>query len=116
MEKKDKTWLSIGVITGTIALLCCISPIILVLLGLSTVTAAIALGTNLFDNYKLYFISVSIIFMVTAILFYLKKKNQCSISGLRKNINKILITFIVAVFIYILWYILTSWLEILFRQ
>jgi len=116
MEIKKKGWLGIGVITGTIALLCCISPIILVLLGLSTTAGAIALGTNLFDNYKLYFISASIIFMVIAILFYLKNKNQCSISGVRQNINKILLTFIVAVLVYILWYILTSWLGIIFRQ
>lgn len=109
-EKKDKSWLGIGLITGTVALLCCISPVILVLLGLSTVTAAVALGNNLFNNYKLYFIGASLLFMSSAVTFYLKKKNQCSISGVRKNINKILLTLIVAVVVYILWYLLTTWL------
>ena len=109
-DRKDKSWLSIGAIGGTIALLCCISPIILVLLGLSTVTAAIALGNNLFNNYKIYFIGASILFMGGAIAYKLKQKNQCSISGVRKNINMILLVFIIGVVVYIFWYIFTTWL------
>jgi hypothetical protein len=108
--KKDKSWLGIGAIGGTIALLCCISPVVLVLLGLSSVTAAIALGNNLFYNYKVYFITASVLFMILAIFFLLKKKNQCSLSGVRKNLNKILLTFILAVIVYILWYLFTTWL------
>ena len=108
--KADKGFFKIGIISGTIALLCCISPVILVLLGLSSVTAAIALGNNLFNNYKLYFIGASAVFLVGAILYKLKKQNQCSLSGARKNLNKILLTLIIGVVVYIIWYVFTSWL------
>jgi uncharacterized membrane protein len=108
--KKDKSWLGIGAIGGTIALLCCVSPVVLVLLGLSTATVAIALGNNLFSNYKLYFIGASLLFMAGAITYKLKKQNQCSISGVRKNLNKILLTMIIGIVVYIFWYIFTTWL------
>ena len=109
-KKIDKGILGIGAITGSIAILCCISPIILVLLGLSSVTAAIALGNNLFANYKFYFIGASLLFLFIAIYFYLKKKNQCSLSGVRKNVNQIIIIVFVAILVYILWYYFTTWL------
>ena len=109
-KKFDKGILGIGAITGSIAILCCISPVILVLLGLSSVTAAIALGNNLFSNYKFYFIGVSVLFLIIAIFFYLKKKNQCSLSGVRKNINQIIVIVFIAILVYIIWYYFTTWL------
>ena len=108
--KEKKSIFTLGAIAGTIGILCCVSPIVLVLLGLSTVSAAIALGNNLFTNYKIYFISASVLFLAVAITFYLKKKNQCSLSGVRKNLNMIIFTVFVAVLVYIFWYYFTTWL------
>jgi hypothetical protein len=112
-KKIDKGILGIGAGAGTIAILCCVSPIVLVLFGLSSVTAAIALGNNLFNNYKFYFIGASLLFLIIAIYYYLKKKNQCSVSGVRNNWNKILVMFVIAVIVYIFWYVFTTWLATL---
>jgi hypothetical protein len=114
MKKVDRGILKTGFFAGTIGILCCVSPVILVLFGLSSVSAAIALGNNLFDNYKIYFISSSVLFLFGAFYFQLKKKNQCSLSGVRKNINTFIVTIFLAVLVYIFWFYFTSWLEIVF--
>jgi hypothetical protein len=103
MKKSTKDAAKMGSIAGTIAILCCVSPIILVLFGLSTVTAAIALGNN-------YFIGASILFLIIAISLHLKKKNQCSVKGIQKNANVIIITIFIAILVYIFWYYFTTWL------
>jgi len=115
MKKKlEKKPLVIGFFAGAIGILCCISPVILVLLGLSTVTAAIAMGNNLFYNYKLYFIGASVIFLVIALALYLKQKKQCSISGVRKNLNLIILSVFIAILTYTFFYYFTTWLAIKF--
>ena len=112
-KKTGRFGIKIGVASGIISLLCCVSPIFLVLLGLSSITGAIALGNFMFDNYKTYFISASILFFVGATIFKLKRKNQCSVSGIRKNQNMIITSAIIFVITYIFLYYFTTMLGML---
>jgi len=100
----------IGLFAGSIAILCCVSPVFLVLLGLSSVTAAIALGNLLFYEYKFYFIGASLIFLIAALYVYFKKEKICTLKGLKKNYNLIIIALFVATLTYIFWYYFTTWL------
>ena len=110
MNKDTKKALGFGAIAGTIAIFCCVSPLILVLLGLTTVTAAVALGNNLFTNYKIYFIAASLLFLFITLILYLKNKLSGSLSGVRKNIKIIIVSVFSAILVYIFWYYFTTWL------
>ena len=109
-KKVDRGAVKIGLGAGTIALLCCVSPIVLVLLGLTTVSGAIALGYNLYDNYKIYFISASMIFLIIALYIHFKRKKICTLQGVRNNKNIIIVALFIMILTYIFWFYFTTWL------
>jgi len=106
----DRGAVKIGLGAGTIALLCCVSPIVLVLLGLTSVSGAIALGYFLFDNFKIYFVGVSLIFLITALYIHFKKRKICTLQGVRNNKNIIIVAVFIMLLTYIFWYYFTTWL------
>ena len=106
-----KTAFRFGSIAGTLALMCCISPVVMVLLGLSTTTAAIALGDLLYTEYTWFFMSASALFLGAAFWAYLIRQQQCSLSGLRRHLNTVLLTLVITVVVYSFWFLFTSWLE-----
>ncbi len=114
--KDIKTAIGLGSLAGVIALFCCVAPIVLVLLGLSTVSAAIALSYFWYDNFKWVFLSSSALFLIASVTLYLRAKKQCSISGIRKNVNFILAIVIIAILVYLLLFIATTWLGNVARQ
>lgn len=88
--------------------LCCFTPIILVLLGLSTVSFATSLSNTLYGGHRWAFRSVALIFLFAAMFWYFYKKEKiCTIDKFKKNkkriINFVLITLIIAVLAYIIW-------------
>ena len=109
-EKIDKGAVKIGVGAGFVALLCCVSPIVLVLLGLTTVSGAIALGYNLYDNYKIYFVTASLIFLTAALYIHFKRKKICTLQGVRNNKNIIIVALFFMILTYIFLYYFTTWL------
>lgn len=109
-KKVDKGAVKIGLGAGTIAILCCVSPIVLVLLGLSSVSGAIALGYFLFDNFKLYFVGASLIFLVAALYIYFKRRKICNLEGVKTHKNIIIVAVFVTTLTYIFWFNFTTWL------
>lgn len=45
----DRTGLRLGALAGLVGIACCVSPVVLVLLGLASVSFAISLGNTLYD-------------------------------------------------------------------
>lgn len=91
-----------------IASLCCLTPIILVLFGISTVTFAASL-TNLLDGqYRWAFVLVGLITLIASLIVYFRKKGICTIDQVKKErneiINKSLIVLIAAAVGYILFF------------
>jgi hypothetical protein len=73
------------------ASLCCLSPVILVLLGLSTVSFASSLADTLYGDYKWYFRGVGLITLAVAIVYYLRRaKGICTIDEVKKRRNEII--------------------------
>jgi len=73
------------------ASLCCLSPVILVLLGLSTVSFASSLADTLYGDYKWYFRGVGLITLAVAIVYYLRgAKGICTIDEVKKRRNEII--------------------------
>ena len=48
---KDRSGLTLGVLAGLVGIACCVSPVVLVLLGLSSVSFALSLGNPLDYEY-----------------------------------------------------------------
>ncbi len=82
-----------GLIGGTLAALCCIGPLVIVLFGLGSVSFALSIG-----KYKPYFLGLGFLFMIFAIVLHLRKKNKtCDINCFSVNGIKREWSFIVSI-------------------
>lgn len=89
-----------------IASLCCLSPVILVLLGLGTAGFAASLADTLYGEYKWYFRTAGLVALAGALIFYLRRtKGICTIDEAKRRRNEIInivaLTFIAGVVGYI---------------
>ena len=88
--------------------LCCLSPLILVILGLSTVSFAASLADTLYGDYKWIFRSIGLILLALTTFIYLRKqKGICTLDEAKRKKNEIInlisIIFITGVLGYIFW-------------
>lgn len=98
--------LKISSIPAIIASLCCLSPVILVLAGVSTVSVASSLADTLYGEYKWYFRFAGLVSLCAALVFYLRRtKGICTIDEAKRRRNEIIniaaLTLIAAVLSYI---------------
>lgn len=97
----------ISALAGLIGGLCCVTPIILVLLGLASISAAADVGNVLYGNYRWVFRSVALGFLVLALVIYFRRKGVCTLDQARRERNRItntsLIVLVFSVGIYIFW-------------
>jgi len=90
---KIKEALKISSIPVVIASLCCLSPIILVLLGVGTVGFASSLADSLYGEYKWYFRLAGLAVMAVALVMYFRrKKNICTLDAVKRRRNEIINT------------------------
>ncbi|MBL7045625.1 MAG: hypothetical protein ISR99_01145 [Parcubacteria group bacterium] len=88
------------------ASLCCLSPLVLVLLGLSTVSFASSLADTFYGDYKWVFRGGGLLLLVVSMIFYFRRqKGICTIDEAKKRrqeiINSALIFLIVGIVGYI---------------
>lgn len=72
-----------------IASLCCLTPIILVLFGLSTVSFAVSLTNILDGQYRWVFIIAGLIILTVSLVFYFRKGGICTLDQAVKQRNEI---------------------------
>ena len=73
------------------ASLCCSSPIILFLLGISSASFASSLATDLYTDYAWHFRGVGLLALGIAVTYYLRKtKGICTLDIAKKRRNEIL--------------------------
>lgn len=102
MKFQWKESLKVTGIPVVIASLCCLSPLILLSLGLATVSFAGSLTDVFYGQYKWAFRSAGLILLTISIFFYFyKHKGICTIDEVKKRrqeiINKVLLFLIVGV-------------------
>lgn len=105
-----------------LASLCCLSPLVLVLFGVSTLSFASSLSDTLYGQYKWGFRVVGLLTLLGSLIFYLRtQKGICTLDQAkrRKNeiINYLLITLILGVlgyiiFLYVIVHYAGVWLQI----
>ena len=105
--KSGKGILLVSGLAGLVGGLCCTTPVVLVLLGLASVSAANDLGNNLYGAHRWIFRGVALAFLVLALVIYFRRKGVCTLDQARRQrnaiINTSLVALISAIGIYILW-------------
>ena len=110
----------IVVLSGLAALvggLCCLTPVVLVLLGLASISAAASLGNVLYGDYHWEFRLGAFAFLALALVVYFRRRGICTLDQARRQrrriINTSLVVLIFAVGIYIFWtYVAVHWFGI----
>jgi amino acid transporter len=104
---KKKEILKIVSLPVLVASLCCLSPIILVLFGVSTVAFATSLTDTLYGTYKWAFRSIGLLALMLSLVMYFRQKGVCTIDQAKKRkkevINIILLSIIAGIIGYIVW-------------
>lgn len=120
MNSRVKEIFKLSSIPVVLASLCCLSPIILVLLGVSTVSFASSLADTLYGDYKWIFRGIGLLTLLGALWFYLRRsKGICTIDEAvrRRNeiINYLALSLIIGIlgylfFLYVVVHYLGVWL------
>lgn len=93
-HNSTKKGVLIGFLSGMAAISCCVSPVVLVLLGVASAAEAVSLGNTLYYAYGWAFRGAGVLVAAVAVFFYLRKRGSCSLSGARKYRNT-LVTLVV---------------------
>jgi lipoprotein signal peptidase len=102
--------LRIGITGGLVGILCCVGPTVLALLGVVSAGTAFVWATDLYDNYAWWFRLAGLVVIVALVWFALRRRNQCTVAGLRRVWLRLTGTVAVAVATYAALYALTTWL------
>lgn len=108
MRTSARDTLKIVSIPVIIASLCCLSPVILVLFGLSTAAFAGSLANTLYGSYKWLFRIAGLLLLTASIILYLRRqKGICTLDDVKKRrneiINIVLASVSAAIIGYVLW-------------
>ena len=73
--------LLLGLTAGLAAITCCVSPIVLVLLGVATAAEAVTLGDTLYYDYGWYFRAAGFGIAALAVFLFLLGRGVCNVRG-----------------------------------
>lgn len=100
----------IGLTGGLVGILCCVGPTVLALVGIVSAGTAFAWATNLYDNQAWWFRLGGLAVLALLVWISLRRRNQCSLAGLRRWRWRLLAVLGIAAATYGALYGLTTWL------
>jgi hypothetical protein len=100
----------IGVTGGLVGILCCVGPTVLAVFGIVSAGTAFVWANNLYDNYAWWFRLGGLAVLVALTWVAVRRRNQCSIDGVRRLRWRLLGIAAIAVGTYTALYTLTTWL------
>ena len=71
----------VGVGSGLVAITCCVSPVVLALLGVATAAEAVTLGDTLYYTYGWYFRAAGLGVAALAVILFLRGRGVCNVRG-----------------------------------
>jgi hypothetical protein len=88
--------------------LCCFTPVVMLLIGASTVSFAASLSDTLYGSYKWAFRGSALLFLAASLFWYFFKTEKiCTLDELKKKrrgiINFVLVVLVSATVLYIIW-------------
>jgi hypothetical protein len=87
------------------ASLCCLSPLLLFLLGAISLTAATEMTDLFYGEWKWAFRGAGLVLLVIFLVLYFRKKGVCTLDQAKRQRNKIINTVLIVLFVSILAYI-----------
>ncbi len=106
----DRAGLKLGALAGLVGIGCCVSPVVLVLLGLSSVSFAISLGNTLYNEYGWYFRGVALLLAAGGIVGILRRRRSCTLWGARAQWRLLITVVLLMLVVYAALYWLTAYL------
>jgi cytochrome c biogenesis protein CcdA len=100
----------IGLAGGLVGILCCVGPTVLALLGLVSAGTAFVWATDLYAGYAWWFRLGGLAVLAGLVWLSLRRRNQCSVAGMRRWRWRLLAVLGIAVVTYGALYGLTTWL------
>lgn len=91
-------------------MLCCVGPTMLALFGVVSAGTAFAWATDLYSGYAWWFRLGALVLMGCLVWLGLRRRRQCTLSGLRGVRRQLLTVLAVAVGTYATLYAITTWL------
>ena len=103
---KVKEVLGVVSIPALLASLCCLSPVVLVLLGISTVSFGASLADTLYGDYKWLFRAVGFLALLVSVIVYLRRKRGiCTLDDAKRRrtevVNVVMLALIGGVLAYL---------------
>ena len=80
-ERHLRAGVLMGLVSGFTGITCCVSPVVVALLGIATTAEAVSLGDTLYYTYSWYFRGAGMIVATIAVVLYLRRRGACSIDG-----------------------------------
>ena len=71
----------VGMGSGLVAITCCVSPVVLALLGVATAAEAVTLGDTLYYTYGWYFRAAGLGIAALAVILFLRGRGVCNVRG-----------------------------------
>lgn len=100
----------IGATGGLVGIMCCVGPTVLALLGVVSAGTAFVWATDLYDNHGWWFRLAGLGVLAVLVWISLRRRNQCSVAGVRRLRWRLLGVLGIAVATYAGLYALTTWL------
>jgi hypothetical protein len=91
-----------GFVGGLLGSLCCVTPLVLVLLGLSGLSGAMALAGTLQQNFRwTLFIPIGLVFLLASIYFHIKKREgTCNVKLIKHYKAYVIGTIVFAIIVW----------------
>lgn len=100
----------IGIAGGLVGILCCVGPTALALFGIVSAGTAFVWANDLYDGYAWWFRIGGLVVLGMLVWVSLKRRDQCSIAGVRRRRWRLLGALGIAVGTYVVLYAVTTWL------
>jgi hypothetical protein len=90
----------IAVISSSVAFasLCCLSSVVIVALGLGSVSFAASLADTFYGEYKWYFRAFGLFCLIIGLIWYFRSEGVCTIDQAKRERKKIINTLLIALF------------------
>lgn len=100
----------IGIVSGLVGILCCVGPTVLALVGVVSAGTAYAWANDLYGGYAWWFRLGGLAVLALLVWWALRRRQMCSLGGLRRTKWRLLATVAIAVGTYAVLYAVTTWL------
>ena len=97
VKNKSKNFIIRGITSSILASLCCVTPLVVVLIGIGSVSVALS-----FLRYRIYFLALGFVFLAAATYVFLKRDyGKCNLNVVRKERYPIMASAVLMIAIYV---------------